>query len=100
MKLFTKLIGLLGLQLDPMLVSVKTITTPTLPMEVSSKINVTYSAPKPRLSVQKRKPLIRYVDPQFNLVLYVNPDTDVDIIMRLVEWGMGIDWPRTLEGRQ
>ena len=100
MKLWTKLVGLLSLNVDPMLVSVKTITTPTRPMEVLSVINTTYSSPKPRLSAQKRKPLIRYVDPQFNLVLYVNPDMDVDLILKLVEWSMGIDWPRTLEGRQ
>lgn len=99
MKLLMKLVGLLGLQLDPMLVSVKTITTPPRPMEIASVINKTYSAPKTSLSLQKRKPQIRYVD-QFNLVLYVTPDTDVDLILKLIDWSMGIDWPRTLDGRK
>jgi hypothetical protein len=96
MKLWTKLIGILGLQIDPMLVAVKTISTPTRPMEITSVINKTYSIPKK----EKRKPLIRYVDPKLNLVLYVAPDVDVDVIVKLLEWSMGIDWTRTLAGRQ
>jgi hypothetical protein len=93
MKLFMKLVGLLGLQLDPMLVSVKTLTTPTRPMEITSSYNASYSVPKR----ERRKPLIRYVDPQFNLVLYVTPDTDIDVVVKLIEWTMGIDWARTLD---
>lgn len=96
MKLWTKLVGLLGLQLDPMLVSVKTMAAPTKPMDVTSVINKTYSIPKK----EKPTPLIRYVDPQMNLVLYISNDVDVDVLIKLIEWSMGIDLDRTLAGRQ
>ena len=92
-----KWVALLGLQVDPMLVSMKTITTPTRPMGVSSVLveNQTYVPPKKA----RRKPRAqRYVDPNYNLVLYLSPDTDVDLVVKLIEWSMGIDWERTLQG--
>jgi hypothetical protein len=42
--------------------------------------------------------LIRFVDPRHNVVLYISPDTDVDLMLKVIDWTMGIDWEQTLRG--
>lgn len=94
-KWLLKLVGLLGLQLDPMLVNVQTHVTPTRPMEITSSYNASYV---PKKAAKRKRNLLRFVDPRHNVVLYVSPDTDVDLMLKVVDWTMGIDWEKTLQG--
>jgi len=96
-KWLLKLVGLLGLQLDPMLVAMRTVTTPTRPMAVTSSYNASH-VPKKAKAAKRNRNLIRFVDPRHNVVLYISPDTDVDLLLKVVDWTMGIDWEKTLRG--
>jgi hypothetical protein len=41
---------------------------------------------------------MRFVDPRHNVVLYLSPDTDAALMLKLIDWTMGIDWEKTLQG--
>lgn len=90
-----KLVGLLGLQVDPMLVAVRTHVTPTRPMEITSSYNASHV---PKKAAKRNRNLMRFIDPRHNVVLYLSPDTDAALMLKLIDWTMGIDWEKTLQG--